>query len=243
MRIVPAIDIRGGKCVNLVQGDYFKETVFSAKPLEQAQILWNELQDGLIHIVDLDGAKSGKCEILSFLKELGKLQIPYEVGGGIRNLDTIENIISANATRVILGTAAIRNPELLQTAVKTWGNKIAVAIDAKNGKLALEGWIQETGISAMDMAKNAQSYGVSRIIYTDILSDGMMNGPNFETTREIAESLHISVTMSGGISCLEDIRKAKMLESLGVDEIIVGRALYLKKFTITEAKVILISPD
>ncbi len=243
MRIVPAIDIRGGKCVNLVQGDYQKETVFSADPLKQAQIWWNELQEGLIHIVDLDGAKSGKCEILPFLEELGKLNIPYEVGGGIRNLDTIEKIISARATRVILGTAAIRNPELLQEAVKTWGNRIAVAIDAKNGRLALEGWTQETDICAMDMAKNAQSCGASRIIYTDILSDGMMNGPNFETTQKIAESLHIPVTMSGGISSLEDIRKAKSLEPFGVDEIIVGRALYLKKFTIIEAKEILSSSD
>lgn len=243
MRIVPAIDIRGGRCVNLVQGDYGKETVFSENPLTQAQIWWNELQEGVIHIVDLDGAKSGKCEILPFLEELGKLHIPYEVGGGIRHVDTIEKIITANATRVILGTAAIRNPELLQTAVKTWGNKIAVAIDAKNGKLALEGWTHETDLSAMDMAQNVQKWGVSRVIYTDILSDGMMKGPNFETTQKIAESLHIPVTMSGGISSLEDIRKAKVLEPFGVDEIIVGRALYLKRFTITEAKAILSSLD
>jgi len=241
MRIVPAIDIRGGKCVNLVQGDYEKETIFSDDPLEQAKIWWNELQEGIIHIVDLDGAKSGKCEILPFLEELGKMGIPYEVGGGIRTVDTIEKIIFAGASRVIIGTGMIKNPDLLQTATSRWKDKIVVAIDAKNGKIALEGWTQETDFSALEIAQKAQELGAIRIIYTDILSDGMMKGPNFTATQQIAQSVHIPVTMSGGVSSLEDLLKAKLLQSFGVDEIIVGRALYLKKFSITEAKKIFAS--
>jgi len=239
MRIVPAVDIRGGKCVNLVQGDYGKETVFSEDPYEQAQIWWDELQEGIIHIVDLDGAKSGRCEILSFLERLGNAGIPYEVGGGIRTIDAIERIFSAGAERVIIGTGMIKNPELLQTATSKWKGKIAVAIDAKNGKIALEGWTQDTNLSALEIAQKAQDGGASRVIYTDILSDGMMKGPNFITTQEIAQSLCIPVTMSGGVSSLKDIQQAKLLQPYGVDEIIVGRALYLKKFTITEAKQIL----
>lgn len=239
MRIVPAVDIRGGKCVNLVQGDYGKETVFSDDPFEQAQVWWSELQQGIIHIVDLDGAKSGRCEILPFLERLGKAGIPYEVGGGIRTMDTIDEIFSVGAERIIIGTGVIKNPELLQMAVSKWGRKIVVAIDAKNGKIALEGWTEETDLSAVEVAQKAQDGGASRIIYTDILSDGMMKGPNFSATQHIAQSLQIPVTMSGGVSSLEDIQKAKSLQSFGVDEIIVGRALYLKKFTITEAKKIL----
>ncbi len=239
MRIVPAVDIRGGKCVNLVQGDYDKETVFSDDPFEQAQIWWDELQEGIIHIVDLDGAKSGQCEILPFLERLGKAGIPYEVGGGIRTVDTIDKIISVGAERVIIGTGMIKNPELLQTATSKWEGKIAVAIDAKNGKIALEGWTQETTLSAIEIAQKAQEEGASRVIYTDILSDGMMKGPNFVATQVIAQSLRIPVTMSGGVSSLDDIMQAKLLQPHGVDEIIVGRALYLKKFTIMEAKQIL----
>lgn len=239
MRIVPAVDIRGGKCVNLVQGDYNKETVFSDDPFEQAQIWWDELQEGIIHIVDLDGAKSGRCEILPFLERLGNASIPYEVGGGIRTTDTIDRIISAGAERVIIGTGMINNPELLQMATLKWGGKVVVAIDAKNGKIVVEGWTKETSLSALEIAQKAQDMGASRVIYTDILSDGMMKGPNFATTQVIAQSLRIPVTMSGGVSSLKDIQQAKLLQPYGIDEIIVGRALYLKKFTITEAKRIL----
>ncbi len=176
----------------------------------------------------MDGAKSGRCEILPFLERLGKAGIPYEVGGGIRTIDTIERIIFAGAERVIIGTGMVKNPKLLQTATSKWEGKITVAIDAKNGKIALEGWTQETNLSALEIAQRAQDEGASRIIYTDILSDGMMKGPNFTTTQVIAQSLRIPVTMSGGVSSLKDIQQAKLLQSYGVDEIIVGRALYLK---------------
>lgn len=239
MRLLPAIDIRGGKCVNLVQGDYDKETVFSSDPFEQALLWWQELKQGLLHIVDLDGARSGQCEILPFLQRLHDAGISYEVGGGIRSLDTIEKIFSVGASRVILGTICVESPEWAKQACAMWQGKIAIAIDARNGKISLHGWTKDTQISAIDFAKTVEQWGCGRIIYTDILSDGMMKGPNFEMTQHIAQRVNIPVTMSGGISSLEDIKKAKELEPFGVDEIIVGRSLYLKKFTISEAKKLL----
>ncbi len=236
MKLLPAVDIRGEKCVNLVQGDYSRETVFSENPVEQAKKWWDDLEEkGLIHIVDLDGARSGKCEILSILKEIGNLGIKYEVGGGIRSIKTIENVMDAGAERVILGTIAIIDPELIKTASSIWKDKIVVAIDAREGKVAIEGWTKSTEVSAIEFAKMVADYGVSRIIYTDILSDGMMRGPNYQMTIKVAQSAKLPVTMSGGISSVEDIIKAKELEPYGVDEIIIGRALYLGKFTIKEA--------
>ncbi len=236
MNLLPAVDIRGGKCVNLVQGDYSKETVFSENPVEQAKKWWNELNNkGLIHIVDLDGARSGKCEILNILKEISANNIKYEVGGGIRSLEIIEDIISVGAERVILGTAVLTNPNLIKTATTIWRGRIVVAIDAREGKVAIEGWTKPTEISPTELAKIAAELGASRIIYTDILSDGMMRGPNYEMTKRIAQVTHLPITMSGGVSSIEDIIKAKELEPYGVDEIIVGRALYLNKFSVKEA--------
>lgn len=241
MRLLPAVDIRGGKCVNLVQGNYSLETVFSEDPVEQAKVWWDELGDGLIHIVDLDGARSGKCEILPLLKDISVLGIKYEIGGGIRSLKTIEEVIEAGAERVILGTVVITDPEIIKTASKIWQSKIVVAIDAKEGKVAIEGWTKSTQASPTELAKMVADLGISRIIYTDILSDGMMKGPNFQMTIKVAQSAQIPVTMSGGVSSLEDLVKAKELENYGVDEIIVGRALYLNIFTIKDALKVLVS--
>ncbi|MCX8065859.1 MAG: 1-(5-phosphoribosyl)-5-[(5-phosphoribosylamino)methylideneamino]imidazole-4-carboxamide isomerase [Candidatus Hydrogenedentes bacterium] len=239
MYLLPAVDIRGGKCVNLIQGDYSQETVFSEDPVKQAKTWWNELKHGLIHIVDLDGARTGKCEIVHILKTISSAGIRYEVGGGIRSLKTIEEVINAGAERVILGTAVLIEPELIKTASTIWRNKIVVAIDAKEGKVAIEGWTKPTEISPIELAKMIADLGASRIIYTDILSDGMMKGPNYQMTIKVAQSTPLPVTMSGGISSLNDIVKAKELETYGVDEIIVGRALYLNIFTIKEALKIL----
>ncbi len=235
MRIVPAVDILGGLCVNLVQGDYDQETVFSKDPVAQAQIWWDALPTGLIHIVDLDGAKAGHCCIERELRALAAAQIPYEVGGGIRSLETIETILDAGAERVILGTAAHRDPQLLQDACAKWPGHIVVGIDARAGKVSLSGWMEDTETDAIDFARQVQDAGAARIIYTDILSDGMMKGPNATTTAEIARAVEIPVTLSGGVSSLEDICRAKELEGDGVDEVIVGRALYLEAFTIAEA--------
>jgi len=235
MRIVPAVDIRGGLCVNLVQGDYDQETVFSENPVAQAQAWWDGLGEGIIHIVDLDGAKAGRCCVETELRALKAAGIPYEVGGGIRNRETIEAIFEAGASRVILGTAAYRDPALLKEACAAHPGKIAVGIDARAGKLSLSGWLEDTERDAIAFAKEVEAAGAARIIYTDILSDGMMKGPNIEATRELALAISIPVTISGGMSSLNDVRAIRPLEVDGIDEIIIGRALYLGKFTVQEA--------
>ncbi len=235
MRIVPAVDIRGGLCVNLVQGDYDQETVFSENPVAQAQAWWDALGEGLIHIVDLDGAKAGRCCVEAELRALKAAGIPYEVGGGIRNRETIEAILEAGASRVILGTAAYRDPALLREACAAHPGKIAVGIDARAGKLSLSGWLEDTERDAIAFAKEVEAAGAARIIYTDILSDGMMKGPNIEATREMALAINIPVTISGGMSSLDDVRAIRPLESDGIDEVIIGRALYLEKFSVQEA--------
>lgn len=235
MRIVPAVDLRGGLCVNLVQGDYDQETVFSEDPVAQAQAWWNDLGDGIIHIVDLDGAKAGRCCIEEQLRALHAAGIPYEVGGGIRNRETVDQIFAAGAARVILGTAAYRDPDLLKECCAAYPGKIAVGIDARAGKLSLSGWLEDTERDAIEFAREVEAAGAARIIYTDILSDGMMKGPNIEATRELALAIGIPVTISGGMSSLDDVRAVRQLEGDGIDEVIIGRALYLGKFTVQEA--------
>ncbi len=236
MRIVPAVDIRGGRCVRLVQGDYGQETVFSEDPVAQARQWHEALGEGLIHIVDLDGAKAGYCCIEPQLHALAAARIPFEVGGGIRTLDSVRTILRAGAARVILGTAAHRDPDFLQAACREWPGQIAVGIDARDGKVSLSGWLESTATDAEEFAQSVEAAGAARIIYTDIARDGMMRGPNLEATRGVARAVGIPVTLSGGISALEDIRAARTLEPDGVDEIIIGRALYERAFSVQEAQ-------
>ena len=234
MRIVPAVDIRGGLCVNLVQGDYAQETVFSEDPVAQA-VKWHQLGGGIVHIVDLDGAKAGHCCIETQLRAMTEAGVPYEVGGGIRNMDTVAAIVKAGAERVILGTAAHSDPDFLCEAARAFPGKIVVGIDAKAGKVGLHAWTEITETDAIGFAQQVEAAGAVRIVYTDILSDGMMQGPNVEATGAIARAVKIPVTASGGISCLDDIRALRSLEKAGVDEVIIGRALYLGAFTLQEA--------
>lgn len=242
MRLVPAVDIRGGRCVNLVQGDYGQETVFSEDPVGQARLWWRGLLDAgadpacaFVHIVDLDGAKAGECRVLNELRDMAADGIQFEVGGGIRTLEAAESVIGAGAARVILGTAAHRDPALLREACRCWPGKVVAGIDARDGRVSLCGWLEDTGTDAVDFARQTADAGVSRIIYTDILSDGMMNGPNHGTTRMVARAAGVPVTLSGGVSSLEDLKRARELEPDGVDEVIVGRALYLNRFSIAAA--------
>jgi phosphoribosylformimino-5-aminoimidazole carboxamide ribotide isomerase len=235
MRIVPAVDIRGGLCVNLVQGDYAQETVFSEDPVAQALEFWSALGHGLIHIVDLDGAKAGRCCIEAELRAMAEKGIPFEVGGGIRDMATVETIIGAGADRAILGTAAHRDPEFLAEACRAFPGKIAVGIDARNGMVSLSGWLEDTGTDAVDFARRVEDAGAARIIYTDILRDGMMQGPNIEATGAVARAVNIPVTISGGMSSLDDVRAVRAIEPDGADEVIIGRALYLRRFTVAEA--------
>ena len=244
MRIVPAVDIRGGLCVNLVQGNYAQETIFAEDPVAQARLWWRalkkslpeaEFQQSIIHIVDLDGAKSGHCCVLPQLQQLAESGIRYEVGGGIRTLDAIATVIDAGAERVILGTAAYREPELLSEACARWPGRIVVGIDARNGCVSLSGWLEDTECDAIEFARTVEQAGASRIIYTDILSDGMLAGPNIATTGALARAVQIPVTISGGVSVLDDIHNSRALSGAGVDEIIIGRALYVGQFTVAQA--------
>ena len=234
MRIVPAVDILDGKCVNLIQGDYDRETVFSEDPVAQA-VRFRDQGAELVHIVDLDGAKTGRCCVDAQLREIAKAGVAFEIGGGIRSMDAIDAVIEIGAERVILGTAAHGDPDLLKEAVAKYPEKITVGIDAKGGHVALEGWLDVTETGAVEFAMLVEQAGVARIIYTDILSDGMMRGPNIEVTRVVASSVDIPVTASGGVSTLDNIRDLAKLETDGVDEIITGRALYLNAFTLKEA--------
>jgi len=189
----------------------------------------------LVHIVDLDGAKDGRCCIAPQLQAIADAGVPFEVGGGVRNIDTVRHICRLGAQRVILGTAAFRDPELVRAAAREFPGRIVVGIDARAGFVALSGWLETTATRADDFARQMEQAGAARIIFTDIGSDGMMQGPNVETTRAVAEHVGIPVTASGGVSSLDNIRHLRALEAGGVDEAIVGRALYLGAFTLPQA--------
>ncbi len=234
MRVLPAVDIRGGRCVNLVQGDYGQETVFAEDPVAQA-VLWRQQGAELVHIVDLDGAKAGRCCIEAELRAMISAGVPVEVGGGIRDLKTVERLAGLGVERIILGTAAHNDRKFLERAAAKFGAKLVVGIDAKDGKVALSGWTDVTNTRLTDFAQRMDNSGVSRIIYTDILRDGMMQGPNLETTRALARSVEVPVTASGGMSSLADVHAVRALQPDGVDEVIIGRALYMKAFTLAEA--------
>jgi len=234
MRIVPAVDIRGGLCVNLVQGDFDRETVFSDDPVAQA-VHWHGLGAGLVHVVDLDGAKCGRCCVAQHLRAMDAAGVPFEVGGGIRDMETVRLAMGAGAQRVILGTAAHRDPDLITQAAAEFPGRVVVGIDAREGKVALSGWYETTETEAADFARQVEAAGASRIIFTDIASDGMMHGPNVATTRAVAQAVDIPVTASGGVSALDNIRELRAAEGDGIDEVIVGRALYLATFTLPRA--------
>lgn len=237
MRIVPAVDIRGGLCVNLVQGDYDQETVFSEDPVAQA-LYWHRAGGELIHIVDLDGARVGRLCIAEQLLALAATSVPFEVGGGIRDLDTLQAVFETGAERAILGTAAYRDPDFVQRAAEAFPGKVVVGVDAREGKVALSGWLDVTETDPVAFAKEVARAGVARIIYTDILRDGMMSGPNLEATRAVAQAVEIPLTASGGMACLEDVRNVCRLEPDGVNEVIIGRALYMGAFTLAEANAV-----
>jgi phosphoribosylformimino-5-aminoimidazole carboxamide ribotide isomerase len=228
------VDIRGGLCVNLVQGDYDRETVFADDPVAQAA-QWHALGAELVHIVDLDGAKAGRCCVEKQLRAMAVYGVPFEIGGGIRDIETVRLVIDAGAQRAILGTAAHRDPDFLREAVRAFPDKIVVGIDARDGKVALSGWYETTETDAVAFGRQVETAGAARIIFTDVGSDGMMQGPNLATTEAVASAVNIPVTASGGIASLDDLRRLHEIESSGVDEAIVGRALYLNVFTLPEA--------
>ena len=235
MLIIPAIDIRGGRCVRLFQGDYGKETVYGEDPVAMAE-RWVAEGARFLHLVDLDGARDGiprnKVTIQAIAK---KSRVPGQVGGGIRDLATAEDYLSGGIRRIILGTAVLANPNFLNEACTRWPGRVAVDIAAKEGKAAISGWIKVTDVMAIDLAKECENAGASAIIYTDISRDGAQKGVNLQATREIARALKIPTIASGGISTIEDIETLLPLESDGVSAVIVGRALYAGTLRLPEA--------
>ena len=223
MQIYPAIDIIDGKAVRLSQGSYDNVTVFNDSPCEAAKD-WVQAGATYIHLVDLDGARYGKTYVTDIIKNIkSKYDIDIETGGGVRSMDDIDLRIEAGASRVIIGTAAVKTPELVKEAVEKYADKIAVGVDAKNGMAAISGWEEVSSITAVDLCLKMKEYGVKTVIYTDISKDGMMSGPNIESTKELIEKTGLDIIASGGVSTMNDIEKISEIKASGV---IIGKALY-----------------
>ena len=224
MKIFPAIDIKDKKCVRLVKGDFGNKTEYSMSPVEQAG-KYKDHGFKNLHIVDLDGALTGETANLDIIKDIvSKFDLKVEIGGGIRNLNNIQKYINAGVEKVILGSAAIRDKNFLKEACEQFPKKIALGLDAKDGYLSVSGWKENSNQLALDYLRQVNDYGVSRIIYTDINRDGMKQSPNFEETLKVAEISNCPVVISGGVSSIDDIKKAKNLKN--VEGIIVGKAIY-----------------
>src|SRR5579859_329488 len=228
MLIIPAIDIKDGHCVRLKQGKMNEATVFSDDPAGMAKH-WQAEGARRLHLIDLNGAAAGKPRnepvIRSILKGLGD-SVPVQLGGGIRDLDTIERYLDLGVTYVIIGTAAVKNPGFLQDACTAFSGHVIGALDAKDGKVAVEGWSKMTGHDVVDLAKKFQDYGVEAVIYTDIGRDGMLTGVNVDATLKLARELRVPVIASGGLTSLEDIKALCKIESEGITGVITGRAIY-----------------
>ena len=224
MKIFPAIDIKDKKCVRLVKGDFDKKIEYEMSPVEQAG-KYKDHGFKNLHIVDLDGALTGETVNLDIIKDIvGKFNLKVEVGGGIRNFESIQKYTGAGVEKVILGSAAIKDKNFLKEACKKFPNKIALGLDAKDGYLSVSGWKEVSNQLTLDYLKEVNGYGVSRLIFTDINRDGMKQGPNFEETSKVAELSNCPLIISGGVSSIDDIKKAKNLKN--VEGIIVGKAIY-----------------
>jgi phosphoribosylformimino-5-aminoimidazole carboxamide ribotide isomerase len=235
MIVIPAIDLKDGRCVRLEQGLMERDTVFCDSPADQA-FEWQRQGAELLHIVDLNGAFAGEPKNRGSIEEIVKrITIPTQLGGGIRDVGTIAAYLEMGVGRVILGTAAQKRPELVKEACALFPGRIVVGIDAKNGMVAVQGWAEVTGINAVELAKKFEGYGVSAIIYTDISRDGMLSGPNIDATRELAESISIPVIASGGVSSLKDIEELVAIEEAGVIGVITGKAVYTGAIRLAEA--------
>ena len=235
MLIYPAIDIKNGKCVMLTQGKFDKEKIYSEDPVEAAKI-WEQKGAKMLHIIDLDGALEGKSKNYEIIQKIIKeINIPIQLGGGIRDLETIKTLIDIGVNRVILGTKAVQDEEMLKKAVNTYKEKIVVAIDAKDGYVAVNGWTKTSTVDALQFAKKIEQLGVKTIIYTDIARDGMLKGPNFKAIKNMNDNVSIDVIASGGVSSVKDLQK---LSEIGVAGAVVGKALYEGKIDLTNAKVV-----
>ena len=226
MEIIPAIDLLGGACVRLHQGDYNQVTCFSDDPVAQA-LSWQEQGATRLHLVDLDGAKSGDPVNDASVRAItAALTIPVQLGGGVRSVERAESLLACGLDRVILGTAAIENPALVGELASKYPNRIIVGIDARDGKVATRGWIEESNVEATTLAKELSQVGIAAIISTDIATDGTLAGPNLDALRSMAEASAVPVIASGGVGCMADLLALLALEPHGVSGVIVGRALY-----------------
>ena len=226
MIIFPAIDIKDGKCVRLVKGDFNQITFYEKSPFDQAKIYF---ENGFsnIHIVELDGALQGKSSNSNIVKEILKnLKLKIQIGGGIRTIDEVDNWIKNGVDKVIIGTAAVENKNFLKKACEKFKNKIAISLDVKDGLIFLSGWKKQTNILAVDFLKEIENFGISRIIYTDINKDGTKKGPNIKDTMELASKVKIPFIISGGISSIEDVKKIKSLNNSNIEGVIVGKSIY-----------------
>ncbi len=235
MIIFPAIDIRGGKCVRLTKGCFDQETIFADQPVDMAK-RWASEGAEYLHLVDLDGALAGKPVNTAAIKEIVKaVTTPVQLGGGIRTLENIRECLEAGVQRVILGSIAVKDPELVAAACKEYGDRIVVGIDARDGLAAVEGWGVTGGVSAEELAKRMAAVGVARIIYTDISRDGMLSGVNVAATAALAKASGISIIASGGVKDIADIQAIKEMENDGIEGVIVGKAIYLGSLDLGEA--------
>ncbi len=226
MIIFPAIDIKNGKCVRLLKGDFKKMTSYKNSPIEQASKFFDNGFNN-IHIIDLDGALQGKSINYDIIKKIiQKFKLKVQVGGGIRTIEDINKWIDIGADKIIMGTAAVENIDLLQNACDKFENKIAVALDVKDGFLHLSGWNKKISISIIDFINRIENFGISRIIYTDINKDGTKQGPNIEDTVEFSKKVKIPFVISGGVSSIEDIKKIKAIKNSNIQGVIVGKSIY-----------------
>ena len=226
MKIFPAIDIKDKKCVRLIKGNFENKTEYETSPVDQAA-KYKDHGFKNLHIVDLDGALTGKTVNLDIIKEIViKYDFKIEIGGGVRNAESIKQYIDCGVEKVILGSGAIKNKEFLKEACKKFKNKIALGLDAKDGNLSVSGWKENLNVKTIDFLKEVNDFGVSRIVFTDINRDGMKTSPNYEETIKIAETSNCPVVISGGVSSINDIKKAKDLNNKKIEGIIVGKAIY-----------------
>ena len=226
MKIFPAIDIKNKKCVRLVKGDFDNKTEYDMSPVEQA-FKYKDHGFKNLHIVDLDGALTGKTVNIEIIQEIvNKFDLKVEIGGGIRNFESIKKYIDVGVEKVILGSAAIKDKNFLKLACEKFPNKIAIGLDAKNGYLSVTGWKENSNQLTLEYLKEVNNYGASRLIYTDINRDGMKQSPNFNETLKVAETSTCPVIISGGVSSIDDIKKAKELKNKNIEGIIVGKAIY-----------------
>jgi len=226
MKIIPAIDIKDNKCVRLIKGDFDNKTEYDMSPVEQAG-KYKDHGFKNLHIVDLDGALTGETVNIDIIEKIiGKFDLKIEIGGGVRNFESIQKYTDVGVEKVILGSAAIKNKDFLKEACQKFPDKIALGLDAKDGYLSVSGWKENSNLKTLDFLKNVNDYGASRLIYTDINRDGMKLGPNFDETERVAINSNCPVIISGGVSSIDDIKKAKELENKNIEGIIVGKAIY-----------------